>query len=257
MPTHDETLREAQRALVRDAAGLCEWTPTELARAAKLAPSTFNRFLGSDVAHLLSTRSISKLLDAADRRVTELSADRIKAKALAGRWARINQTYQGALPQPPKTAGSTVPLVGYVGAGAAIHPFDDHEKGSGLDDVDAPPGHNGAMVAVQVRGDSMYPAYHEGDLIFYARTTTGVIPELCVGHECVVEVENGPTLVKQVERGSRAGRFTLVSYNAAPMVDVKLAWATPVAWIDKRRRHSKKAAQAAQKMTAEAHRRKS
>ncbi|QQS11049.1 MAG: helix-turn-helix transcriptional regulator [Rhodospirillales bacterium] len=137
---------------------------------------------------------------------------------------------------PGSASRSLVPVVGYVGAGAEIFPIDDHPVGSGLDMVDAPPGDSLGTVAVYVRGESMLPVYGDGDTLFYGRDPQahGVELGTCLGRDCVVKVANGPTLVKRVEMGGGRGQYTLVSYNAAPLVNVRLDWASPVRWIKRR-----------------------
>jgi phage repressor protein C with HTH and peptisase S24 domain len=140
--------------------------------------------------------------------------------------------------QPADILGSIprqVPLVGYVGAGAEVYPFDDSLMGGGLEEVEAPPGYADAMVAVRVRGDSMFPVYRDGDLIYYSRDADFHESE-CLGAECVVKVVDGPTLVKTVMRGSANGLYSLLSYNAPPIADRRIEWAAPVLWVDKRRR---------------------
>lgn len=49
-----------------------------------------------------------------------------------------------------------------------------------------------------VRGDSMYPAYHDGDVIFYKRHD-GKITDL-IGRECVVQLKDERQLVKSSTR---------------------------------------------------------
>ncbi len=128
-----------------------------------------------------------------------------------------------------------VPVVGYVGAGAQVFPIDDQTAAAGIDEVEAPPGDPLGVVAVRVRGDSMYPVYGEGDILFYSRDQGhGVDVGSCVGRDCVVKVTNGPTLVKRVEMGGGRGQFTLMSYNAQPMVNARLEWASPVRWVKRR-----------------------
>jgi transcriptional regulator with XRE-family HTH domain len=133
-------------------------------------------------------------------------------------------------------ARRTVPVAGYVGAGAEVFPIDDHAPGSGIDDVEAPPGDALSVVAVRVRGDSMFPVYSEGDILFYSRDSQahGVDVQSCLGRDCVVKVMNGPTLVKRVEMGGGRGQFTLMSYNAAPVINARLEWASPVRWVKRR-----------------------
>jgi DNA-binding XRE family transcriptional regulator len=122
--------------------------------------------------------------------------------------------------------GGSVPVVHYVGAGAEMHPFDDHPQGGGLEHVDPPPGVSDC-IAARVRGNSMYPMLLDGWLLFYSRDEDGV-PDECVGKLCVVCLENGACYVKTLRRGSRKGLFTLESWNAPPMEDARLTWASRV-----------------------------
>lgn len=119
------------------------------------------------------------------------------------------------------------PVVGYVGAGAEIHPFDDHAKGAGIDEAPPFPGQDGPAVAVRVRGDSMLPMLEDGWLLYYSRDRDGV-PSACLGQLCVVQIHDGPMLVKKLEPSRKKGFYRLVSYNASPREDVRLDWAARV-----------------------------
>lgn len=120
----------------------------------------------------------------------------------------------------------SIPVVGFVGAGAEIFPIDDHPNGSGLDEIPAPASYAGPCVAVEIRGDSMYPM-KPGWRLIYARDQDGV-PDSAINKLCVCRVHDGPTFVKELQRGSKKRLFRLVSWNAAPIEDVKLDWAAPV-----------------------------
>ncbi len=124
-----------------------------------------------------------------------------------------------------------IPVVGYVGAGETIFAMDDHSPGAGMDETEPPPDEGEGGFAVKVRGSSMAPRFKDGELIGYSREK-GLNPERCYGTECVVQTVDGRKLVKLLERGSRAGVFTLVSINAAVPIehDVELEWIAPVVW---------------------------
>jgi phage repressor protein C with HTH and peptisase S24 domain len=124
-------------------------------------------------------------------------------------------------PPPPN------PVVGYVGAGAEIHPIDDHVKGQGIDEAPPFPGQDGPAVAVRVRGDSMLPQLEDGWLLYYSRDRDGV-PPACLGQLCVVQIHDGPLLVKKIEAGRKKGLYRLVSHNASPREDERLDWAARV-----------------------------
>lgn len=113
-------------------------------------------------------------------------------------------------------------LVGKVGAGAEIIRFDE---GVVLGGIVPPPG-LGVCNAAEVAGDSMYPL-QEGWIIFYGQEHGG-IPEECVGKLSVVQVKDGPTLLKTLKKGSKRGLWRLESWNAAPREDVKVEWAAKV-----------------------------
>jgi len=115
-----------------------------------------------------------------------------------------------------------------------VPPIDDHARGAGLYGVDVPPSHDDELGAVRVRGDSMYPVYWDGDVLFFARRDGGPL-DGCLNRECVVRLKDGETMVKVLRR-SDAGAFRLESYNAPPIEDAAVEWAAPVAWVDKRRR---------------------
>jgi transcriptional regulator with XRE-family HTH domain len=123
-----------------------------------------------------------------------------------------------------------IDIVGFVGAGAQINPVDDSPQD--ISNIEAPPGEMLSTVAVSVRGDSMYPVYQDGDIIFYMREGTDEASYL--GRECVVKLVGGPILLKRVMRGSERNSYLLLSYNASPMDNVRLEWASPVRWIKRR-----------------------
>ncbi len=135
---------------------------------------------------------------------------------------QIGELYRS--PQP------TVSLAGKVGAGAVVELADPYEKGAGPQ-VELPPGlPNGGIVAVEVEGDSMEPAFFSGDLLFYTRYTHDGVPTEAIGRPCVAEDAEGKVWVKQVKRGDSSGLFNLISLNpgATTMWNVRLKWAAPV-----------------------------
>ena len=145
-------------------------------------------------------------------------------------WARIIAPALGVEPEDLMVVQRrTVPIVGYVGAGAEVLPIDDHAPGQGLDDVPCPRGIDAhSAVALIVRGDSMEPFIQEGWLLFYSRPKE-LMPSEVIGKLCVVKLaDDGPTMVKRLQRGYSEGLFNLISTNAAPREDIALEWAAPV-----------------------------
>lgn len=123
----------------------------------------------------------------------------------------------------------TIPVVGYVGAGAEIVAIDDHAKGAGLDEIECPWDELAAStVAVRVRGDSMVPAYYDGDIIFYDDQHTDILHLL--GKDCVVALTDGRRYVKQLRR-TADGIWYLHSHNMDPILGVQIEWASKVRLI--------------------------
>lgn len=120
-----------------------------------------------------------------------------------------------------------IPVVGYVGAGAAVIPFDDYPKGDGLDHVDRPPFVKGQAVAVEVRGDSLLPVAEDGWRLIYTGNQT-VIEDEVLNKLCVVQLVDDRVLVKRLVRGSEPRRYHLLSTNAPAMENVEIVWAARV-----------------------------
>ena len=107
----------------------------------------------------------------------------------------------------------TIPIVGYVGAGAEVFPIDDHNKGEGMDRIECPREIDPAKgVAVEVRGDSMEPLIGEGDVLFYNERFPGVPAEF-LNKRCVVWLHDGKCLVKKIRKGKQVGHYNLESLN--------------------------------------------
>jgi len=153
----------------------------------------------------------------------------------AARYAKAYRTTAGWLltgqgPELPpeaenESSGRQVPLVGYVAAGSRAH----FEPAGHLGEVD--PGEiaiTPQTVAVEVRGNSL-GANWSGSKIFYDDRidVPARFPEL-IGSLCIVGLDDGRILVKWLQKGSRRGRYHLVSETEPPIFDVKLEWAAKV-----------------------------
>jgi phage repressor protein C with HTH and peptisase S24 domain len=128
--------------------------------------------------------------------------------------------------------GNQVEVAGKVGAGGCVL-YNEPDEEPEL--VDRPPGAVGRLMALKVAGDSMFPVYREGDIVYVARDHEGVQPHY-VGEECVVHTVEGGTFLKTLATGSQFNRFHLQSFNAPPMENVELIWATPVLFVMRRRK---------------------
>lgn len=119
---------------------------------------------------------------------------------------------------------ATVPVVGYVAAGAEAHLY---ATGDGnLGQIDAPPGAKPSTVAVEIRGDSLGPLF-DGWVAFYDETRTPVTPDL-IGQLCVVGLPDGRILIKRLKATADPARFHLLANTEAPLFDQEVSWAARV-----------------------------
>lgn len=117
-------------------------------------------------------------------------------------------------------------LIGYVGGGEAVIPLDDDDR---TETIDAPPSMHECLALV-VRGRSMVPVYSPGDTIFFAPGP--VTGEAIIGRDCLVQLEDGRRLVKNIRKSRRAGHYALHSYGQGiEPEDAKLIAAAPVKWV--------------------------
>lgn len=180
---------------------------TNLARRCKLAPSTLTRLLNGSVTTTLSARTILK--------IAEFSG------------------VPSPLTENGKLKSKSVPVFGYVGAGERVIPPCDDGR---IDITEAPIWAEEGTSAVIVRGESMFPAYWSGDIVFFDANNR-IPPEECLFMECVVYLKTGEAYVKQIQMGRKPGEFVLSSYNAPPIIDAEIEWASPITFVDRRHRN--------------------
>jgi len=137
----------------------------------------------------------------------------------------------GDRPSIESGAGSLftlVPVSGEIGAGAKVY---DVEGGGGrIIDFERTPRGFGAVEALRVRGDSMYPVYRDGDLVFI-EDRPAEFP-LRRNTEYVIELADGRRLLKMAEPAPD-GRYNLIAYNAPVEPDVEVVNAQRVRYVRK------------------------
>src|SRR3984893_10131609 len=180
-------------------------SPSGLARRAGLDPTTFNkskRITADGRERWPSTESVSKALAA-----TNSSIDTFVQ--LIGDGARGSQS---------------VPLLGFAQAGAGGY-FDDSDfpAGKGWGEVALPSAGDEHAYALEISGDSMKPAYRDGDVIVVSPGTP-----IRRGDRVVVKTSGGEVMVKELKRRT-AKTLELQSLNPNH-VDRMLA-AGDVEWI--------------------------
>jgi hypothetical protein len=105
-----------------------------------------------------------------------------------------------------------------VGAGSAAHFYD--VPPSHLDEVIGPADASESTAALEIRGDSLGPFFNRWYL-FYDDLRRIMTPDL-IGQLCVVGLAGRRTLVKQMQRGSDLGLYSLHSATEKPIADVTI-----------------------------------
>ena len=180
-------------------------SPSGLAKRAGLDATTFNkskRITGDDRERWPSTESVSKALAATNSSIETFVQ-------LIGDGGRSLQS---------------VPMLGFAQAGSGGH-FDDSgfPVGKNWDEVALPGAGDEHAYALEISGDSMKPAYRDGDIIVVSPGTP-----IRRGDRVVVKTMGGEVLVKELKRRT-AKTLELQSLNPAH-ADRALD-ADDVAWI--------------------------
>ncbi|HWG04780.1 MAG TPA: helix-turn-helix transcriptional regulator [Beijerinckiaceae bacterium] len=186
-------------------------SPSALARRAGLDATTFNkskRVTRDGRLRWPSTESVAKMLEAAGASLDEFVA---------------------LVTNEERPRKQTIPLVGLAQAGSGGF-FDDAglPVGAGWEEVNFPNIADENVYALEVSGDSMQPAYRDGDIVI-------VSPAAPVrrGDRIVVRTREGEVLAKELKRRT-ARTIELKSLNpehedrVLPVEDV--AWIARILW---------------------------
>jgi repressor LexA len=118
---------------------------------------------------------------------------------------------------------NSVPIMGRVGAGAAIEPEHEQVPPEGLGEVQLPFPISEETIAFEVAGDSMLPKYENGDVIVVYREQRHPLASF-YGEEAAVRLKTGERYLKTIERGKSSTLVNLTSFNAKPINGVRLEW---------------------------------
>jgi phage repressor protein C with HTH and peptisase S24 domain len=200
MLTHDQIWGALDRLAER--AGL---SPSGLAKRSGLDPTTFNkskRITPEGRERWPSTESVAKALAA-----TNVPMD----------------TFVSLIEDTPRVVQS-VPLLGFAQAGSGGYFTDGgFPVGKGWDEVGLPSVNDEHAYALEISGDSMKPAYRDGDVIVVSPGSP-----IRRGDRVVVKTRDGEVMVKELKRRT-AKTLELQSLNPNH-VDRTLA-AADVDWI--------------------------
>jgi len=210
MLTHAQVWSAIDRLAAR--AGL---SASGLARRAGLDPTTFNkskRVTPQGRARWPSTESIAKALAATGTPVETFVA--------------LIQSGEGT---GAAAATRPVPLLGFAEAGAGGY-FDDggFPAGEGWDEIAFPAVNDEHAFALEISGQSMEPAYRDGDVIIVSPAAP-----IRRGDRVVVKTRSGEVMAKELKR-STAKSVELKSLNAEhadrTLATADVLWIARILW---------------------------
>jgi hypothetical protein len=133
----------------------------------------------------------------------------------------------GVVGERPPSEHHRVPVMGFIGAGASVDPDHEQVPPDGFYDVELPVAVDEGAIGFQVKGPSMMPVYDDGDVIVvHAEPRRSV--ESLIGDEAAIRTYDGKRFLKRLLPGSKRHLYTLVSHNAEPIIDVRIAWASEI-----------------------------
>ncbi|MGE0563783.1 MAG: helix-turn-helix transcriptional regulator [Pseudolabrys sp.] len=173
MLTHAQIWAAIDRLAAR--AGL---SPSGLAKKAGLDPTTFNkskRVTPDGRSRWPSTESVAKSLAATSTTVNE---------------------FVSLITDSGRAATQAVPLIGFAEAGSGGY-FDDggFPVGKGWEEIAFPAVNDEHAYALEISGDSMKPAYRDGDVIVVSPAAP-----IRRGDRVVVKTKRGEVMVKELRR---------------------------------------------------------
>jgi phage repressor protein C with HTH and peptisase S24 domain len=173
MLTHSQIWTALDRLAAR--AGL---SPSGLAKKSGLDPTTFNkskRITPDGRPRWPSTESVAKALDAT---------------------ATTIDTFVQLIGDSGRAVTQAVPLIGFAEAGAGGY-FDDggFPVGRGWDEIAFPAVNDEHAYALEISGESMMPAYRDGDVIVVSPAAP-----IRRGDRVVVKSKDGEVIVKELKR---------------------------------------------------------
>ena len=207
MLTHSQIWSAIDRLAARS-----KLTASGLAKRAGLDPTTFNkskRITPEGRPRWPSTESVAKALAATNTKV---------------------EIFTSLITDGGKQTISQVPLIGFAEAGAEGY-FDDggFPVGKGWEETSLPSVTDEHAYALEISGDSMKPAYREGDLIVVSPATP-----VRKGDRVVVKTKKGEVMVKELKR--KTIKFVeLKSINSehrdrtVQMADIE--WIARIIWV--------------------------
>jgi phage repressor protein C with HTH and peptisase S24 domain len=182
-----------------------------LAKRAGLDPTTFNkskRITPDGRSRWPSTESVAKILTATNTTI---------------------DTFVGLITDAARGATRSVPLIGFAQAGGGGY-FDDagFPVGRGWDEIAFPAVDDEHAYALEVAGESMHPAYRDGDVIVVSPSSP-----IRRGDRVVVRTRGGEVMAKELKRRTSKTvelKSLNVEHEDRQLAAADIEWMARIVW---------------------------
>jgi len=158
--------------------------------------------------------SINAIVRGKEGQSTKYVVEIAKALGVTPEWLKAGRGHRLA-----DILGEAV-LVGDIGAGERVIRIEGGVVVQG--GIEPPAGYQRA-IAARIKGNSMHPL-EEGWLVFYEDESGD--PMQSLNRLCAVGYEDGTTYIKKLRRSR--GKWRLESWNAEPIENAPVKWASPI-----------------------------
>ena len=150
--------------------------------------------------------------------------------------ARIMPKIAGALGVRPSelidsaTAWLEIDITGVISDDNEIKPVSANGAGNHTFTTRVPAA-LGEQDAALVLGNSLYPRYDDRDVVTFTWQDGDI--QSVVGKECVVLLSDGRIFLKTIVPGDGPDNYHLTSYNARPLLNVRVARVARISWVNR------------------------
>lgn len=144
---------------------------------------------------------------------------------------------QDEAPETSEKAPNSVPVMGLIGAGATIEPEYEQIPEHGIYQIQLPFAVPDELIALQVDGESMMPYYEDGDIVIVWKEQKKNLEDY-YGQLAAVRTLDGKRYLKEIQPGRSRSVVNLISFNAKPIINVRLEWIGEICmWMKKDQVH--------------------
>jgi phage repressor protein C with HTH and peptisase S24 domain len=136
-------------------------------------------------------------------------------------------------PETPPERSQDVKIMGKIGAGSVIEPDIEQVPDDGIFQIQLPFPVPDELIGFQVDGPSMMPYQEDGNIVLVWKEQQKSI-ESFYGEPAAVRTADGRRYLKIIQPGKNKNFVNLESFNAKPIINVRIEWIGEIClWLPK------------------------